>query len=120
MNIYNKYSNPPFQLLLRIDGQTMMIESEPVLEDNSPINSSKPESGKGWRYTFKKRIAIVPGRHTVLFDIPVEGVTIKSDLELHAGANTVTVIPVYKKRSIRPYNGRNFTAGIAALEISAN
>ena len=112
------HTNPPFQVYLSIDGQTILLESEPVLEDQSPIDPNKPESGTGWRYNFNKQITIAPGKHKLTVEIPISDVVVRQDIELHAGINTLTLIPVYKKRSIRPYNGQNFTAGIATLEIS--
>lgn len=119
MEIYNKHSNPPYRVHLNIDGQSAVLESEPVLEDKSPIDPNVPESGTGWKYNFSKQIALAPGKHKLTFALPIDDVIVEQNVELHAGTNTITVTPVYNKRSLRPYKGQNFTAGVKTLEITA-
>ena len=120
MGIYNKHSNPPYRLHLNVDGQSSMLEAEPVLENKSPIDSNVPESGTGWKYQFSKRIALAPGKHNLAIALPIDDMIVEREVELHAGTNTITVTPVYKKRMLRPYKGQNFTAGVKTLEITAN
>lgn len=116
--IYNKHSNPSFRVYLNIDGQTTILDSEPVLEDKSSVAPDTPESGTGWRYQFNKRITLAPGKHKLTIAIPVDDVMVERDIELHAGANTLTLIPVYKKRpSQRPYKKQHFSAGVKTLEV---
>jgi hypothetical protein len=119
LEIYYKHSDPPFRVYLNIDGQTTILDSDPVLEDKSPEDLNAPESGTGWRYQFSKRITLAPGTHKLTILIPVDDVLVERDIELHAGANTLTLIPVYKKRSSqRPYKTHNFSAGVKTLEMS--
>jgi len=120
MGIYNKHSNPPYRVHVKVDGQTSIIEAEPVLEDKSLIDSNVPESGTGWKYQFSKRVALAPGKHKLTIALPIDDVIVERELELHAGTNTITVMPVYKKRMLRPYKGLNFTAGVKTLEITVN
>lgn len=117
---YIKHRNPPFRVYLNIDGQTTILDSAPILEDQSPAGSTTPESGTGWRYQFNKRIAIAPGKHKLTIAIPVDNVTVERDIELHSGANTITLIPVYKKISSRPYKRQHFSAGVKTLEVIVN
>lgn len=117
--VYNRHSNPPYRVTVKIDGQTMALESEPVLEAKSPIDASIPESGTGWKYQFSKRIALTPGKHNLTVALPIDDVIVEQNVELTAGTNTITVTPVYNKRSLRPYKGQNFTAGVKTLEITA-
>lgn len=120
LGAYNKHSNPPYRVNVRIDGQSMVLESEPVLEAKSPIDASIPESGTGWKYQFSKRIALAPGKHNLTVALPIDDVIVEREVELRSGINSITVVPVYNKRSLRPYKGQNFTAGVKTLEITTN
>ncbi len=115
--IYYKHSDPPLRVYLNIDGQTTILDAEPVLEDRSPINPDAPESGTGWRYQFNKRIVLAPGKHKLTIAVPVDDVFVERDIELHAGANTISMTPVYKKRSSRPYKNQHFSAGVKTVEV---
>jgi hypothetical protein len=118
--MYVKHSNPPYRAYVTIDGQATVLESEPTLEKIPPINTNAPESGTGWRYAFSKRIALAPGKHKITVAIPMEDVIVEQEIALRAGINTVNVIPVYKKRMLRPYKGHNFTAGVKTLKVMVN
>lgn len=117
---YYKHSDPPLRVYLNIDGQTTILNTEPVFEDRPPIKPDAPESGTGWRYQFTKRIVLAPGKHKLTIAIPVDDVLVERDIELHAGANTITMTPVYKKRSSRPYRNQHFSAGVKTLEVFVN
>jgi hypothetical protein len=117
---YNKYSNPPYRLNVNIDGQPMALESEPVLEDKSPIDSSIPESGTGWKYQFSKRIALAPGKHSLTIALPEDDVIVEREIVLRAGVNLITISPVYNKRMLRPYKGQSFTAGVQTVEVTVD
>lgn len=117
--IYYKHSDPPFRVYLNIDGQTAILDAEPVLEDKLSVDRDTPESGTGWRYQFNKRITLAPGKHKLTISIPVNDLIEEHDIELHAGANTLTLVPVYKKRSSqRPHPTQNFTAGVKTLQVT--
>lgn len=116
--IYNKHTDPPYRVHLNIDGQTTVLDSEPVLEDKSPIDSSIPESGIGWKYDFSRRITLAPGKHKMTIALPVNDVIVEQEIVLREGTNTIALKPVYKKKTLRPYNGENFVAGVKTLEIS--
>jgi hypothetical protein len=118
--IYIKHSNPPYRVYMNIDGQTTVLESEPILENKSPVDSSLPESGTGWKYEFSKRIALAPGKHKLTIVLPIDDVIVEREIALRAGVNTITVIPVYNKRSLQPYKGHNFTAGVKTLKVMVN
>ena len=120
LEIYNKHSNPPYRVLLNIDGQATVLEAEPILEDKAPIDPTTPESGIGWKYQFSKRIAIVPGKHILTIALPVDGVLVAREIELRAGINTISMMPVYGKRLLRPYDGQNFSAGVKSVEVVVN
>ena len=116
--IYYKHSDPPFRVYLNIDGQTAILDTEPVLEDNLSVDPNTPESGTGWRYQFNKRITLAPGKHKLTISIPVDDLIEEHDIELHAGANTLTLVPVYKKRSSqRPHPTQHFSAGVKTLQV---
>lgn len=120
MGMYGKHTDPPYRVILNIDGQVIALEVEPVLEDKSPVDSTVPESGIGWRYRFNKRIALSPGKHNLTIALPIDDVVVDREIELHSGSNTITVLPVYKKTSLRPYKGQNFKAGVGTLEVTVN
>lgn len=117
MGTYGKHTAPPYCVHLNIDGQTMVLEAEPVLEDKSPVDSNVPESGVGWKYQFSKRIALAPGKHKLTIALPIDDVIVEREVELRSGANSVTVTPIYSRRNLRPYKGENFTAGVKALDV---
>jgi len=117
---YNKHSNPPYRVHLNIDGQTIILESEPILEDKSPVDSNLPESGIGWRYQFSKRLALSPGKHTLQIALPVDEVFFEREIDLHAGLNIISIMPGYNKRSLRPFKGQHFTAGVKMLDVTLN
>lgn len=118
MWMYFKHTDPPYQVHLNIDGQTAILDAEPVLEDRSPIDSTAPESGTGWKYEFSKRIALASGKHKITVALPVDDVIVEQEVVLREGANTIVLKPLYKMRMLRPYKGENFTAGVKALEIT--
>ncbi len=118
--MYVKHSNPPYRTYVTIDGQATVLEAEPSLEKISPIDTNSPESGTGWEYVFSKRIALAPGKHKITVAIPMDDVIVEQEIALRAGINTVNVIPVYKKRMLRPYKGHNFTAGVKTLKVMVN
>ena len=114
---YGKHTVPPYRVNLNIDGQATVLEAEPVLEDKSPVDSSVPESGTGWKYQFNKRIALAPGKHKLTIALPIDDVIVEREVELRSGTNSITVTPVYGKRNLRPYKGEYFTAGVKALDV---
>jgi hypothetical protein len=120
MGTYGKHTAPPYRVHLNINGQATVLEAEPALEDKSPVDSKVPESGIGWRYQFSKRIALVPGKHKLIIALPIDDVIVEREVEFSSGANSVTVMPIYSKRNLRPYKGENFTAGVRSLEISVD
>lgn len=105
---------------LNVDGQTTILEVEPVLEDKSPVDPNVPESGTGWKYQFSKRIALAPGKHKLTVALPIDDLIVEREVKLHAGINSITVMPVYNKWSLRPYKGQNFTAMVRTLEVTAH
>ena len=117
---YNKHTDPPYRVHLNIDGQTSVLEAEPVLEDKSPINSKVPNSGIGWKYDFYKRIVLAPGKHKMTIALPIEDVIVEKEIVLREGTNTISLKPVYKRKMLRPYKGENFTAGVKTIEVLAN
>jgi hypothetical protein len=117
---YYKHSNPPYLFYLNIDGQTIVLTDEPVLEDSSPVRHDLPESGIGWRYRFSKRLALSPGKHAIKIALPIDDVMLERNLDLRAGLNAITVTPVYNRDSLGPYRGQTFTAGVKALDLTIN
>ena len=117
MGTYGKHTAPPYRVILNIDGQAAALETEPVLEDKSPVDSAIPESGIGWKYQFNKRIALAPGKHKLTIALPIDDVIVDKEIELRSGANSVTVMPIYSRRNLRPFRGVSFTAGVKSLEV---
>lgn len=120
MWIYNKHTDPPYRVYLNIDGQSTVLEAEPVLEDKSPIDSSVPESGIGWKYDFSKRITLAPGKRTLTVALPVNDIIVEQEIVLREGTNTISLKPVYKKSLLRPYKGETFTEGVKTLGVTVN
>jgi hypothetical protein len=120
VNMYTKHSNPHYHVHVNIDGQETTLEADPVLEIREPIDSKLPESGTGWKYQFSKRIALTPGKHVVAIALPVDDVMWEGEVELRSGLNTISVMPVYNDRLLRPFKGENFTAGVDTLEVTVH
>lgn len=120
MWMYFRHTDPPYRVHLNIDGQAVILDTEPVLEDKSPIDSKVPESGTGWKYEFSKRIALAPGKHKLTVALPADDVIVEQEVLLREGANTIIFKPIYKRRLLRPYKGENFTAGVKAVEVQVN
>lgn len=118
--IYVKHSNPPYRVHLKIDGQTTILESEPVLEEKAPITSKIPESGTGWKYTFSKQTTLAPGKHTLTIALPIDEIQVKGEIELIAGMNMISLNPVYNRKLLRPFKGQNFSAGVKSVELTVN
>jgi len=51
---YAKHTDPPYTTVLNIDGQTIVMSDEPVLEDLTGDARNNPEAGTGWKYNLKK------------------------------------------------------------------
>jgi len=117
---YGKHFDPPYRVHLNIDGQTAVLEAEPVLEDKSPVDSNVPESGTGWKYRFNKRVTLAPGKHKLTIALPIDDVIVEREVELRSGTNFIAVSPVNSKRNLRPFKGENFTAGVKTVEITVN
>lgn len=117
MGTYVKHTAPPYRVHLNIDGQATVLEAAPVLEDKDPVDSKVPESGTGWKYQFSKRIALAPGKHTLTIALPIDDVIVEKEVELHSGLNSISVVPVYTRRNLRPYKGEHFTAGVKTLDV---
>lgn len=120
MEIYNKHSNPPYRVHVNIDGQVLILEAEPVLEDKYPADNNLPESGTGWKYQFSKQIVLPPGKHKLTIALPIDDVIVEREIDLRVGTNTITMTPVYNKRSYRPYKRQNFTAGVKTLDLTVH
>jgi len=118
--IYVKHSNPPYRVHLKIDGQTTILESEPVLEEKAPIDSKIPESGTGWKYTFSKQMTLPTGKHTLTIALPIDEVFVKGEIKLISGMNTISLNPVYNRKLLRPSKGLNFSAGVKTVELTVN
>ena len=117
---YNKHTDPFYTVHLSIDGQATVLESEPILEDISPIDANVPESGKGWKYQFSKRVVLTPGKHKLTIALPVDEVIVEKEIVLREGANTIIIKPIYKSTLLRPYKGENFKAGVKSVEVLLN
>ena len=117
MGNYGKHTAPPYRVHLNIDGQTLVLEAQPVLEDRDPVDSQVPESGTGWKYQFSKRIALAPGKHKLTIALPIDDVIVEREVELRPGTNSISVMPIYSRRNLRPYKGEHFTAGVKALDV---
>jgi len=118
--IYVKHSNPPYRVHVNIDGQSMILESEPVLEDKAPIDPNLPESGTGWKYTFSKQLALAPGKHMLTIALPIDKVLVEGEIEVQAGMNTISLKPLYNKKLLRPSKSQSFSAGVKTVEVAVN
>ena len=115
---YRKHENPPYRAHLSIDGQTMVLNAEPTLEDKKPSAPRSPESGTGWKYHFTRNIALAPGKRQLTVFLPIDAVTLTREIELRPGFNKVHLTPVYKTRMLRPYRGQHFSAGVKSVDIA--
>jgi hypothetical protein len=118
--IYVKHSNPPYRVHLNIDGKSIILESEPVLEDKALIDPNMPESGTGWKYTFSKQMTLAPGKHTLTIALPIDKVLVEGKIVLQAGMNTISLNPLYNRKLLRPSKSQSFSAGVKTVEVAVN
>jgi hypothetical protein len=120
INNYIKYSDPPYTVTINIDGQSVVLSNEPVLEDVPGDFMKNPEAGTGWKYNFKKELLLEPGRHHVTVAVPLSDVVIEKDVTLNAGVNQLLLIPVYNSCSLRYRNYPRFNHGLSQVAVKLN
>jgi hypothetical protein len=118
VNTYFKYTD--FTTIINIDGQSMELTDEPVLEDllgNPEIN---PEVGRGWRYIFKSNLLLSPGNHRITIAMPQLDVVVERDLTLIEGESLLNIVPIYKTSSYQKSKYPKFENGLYKLVLNLN
>lgn len=95
VNLYIKHTDPPYTAIVNIDGQSIELTDEPVLEDLPGDFKNNPEAGTGWKYLFKKSIQLAPGSHRITIAVPQSDVVVEKELNLKAGENLLKFTPKY-------------------------
>jgi len=117
---YIKHTDPPYTITINIDGQSVVLASEPVLEDISGDFKENPEVGTGWKYNFKKELLLETGKHHVTIAVPLSDVVIEKDVTLKAGANLMQLAPVYNASISRYPNYPRFSHGLRSAVVKVN
>lgn len=78
---YIKHSNPSYTVSINIDGQSVILTNEPVLEDLPGDFMKNPEAGTGWKYNFKKELQLEPGKHHVSISVPLSDVVLEKNVD---------------------------------------
>jgi hypothetical protein len=120
INTYIKHSNPPYTVVLTIDGQSAVLTDEPVLEDLPGDFKNNPEAGTGWRYQFRKELLLDPGKFHVTITVPLSDVAVEKDVTLNAGTNSLQLIPVYNASVSRYPNHPRFNHGLSRVAVKLN
>lgn len=117
---YVKHSDPPYTVIVNIDGQSVVLVNEPVLEDLPGDFKENPEVGTGWKYNFKKTLALQPGKHHVSVALPVSDVIIEKEVDLKEGENVLQLSPKYIASISRYPNFPRFSHGIRSIATKLN
>lgn len=120
IDTYIKHSDPPYTVTINIDGQSVVLADEPVLENLRVDFMKNPEAGTGWKYNFKKELLLEPGKHHVTIAVPLSDVIIAKDLTLKAGANLLQLTPVYSASATRYQQYPRFNHGLDRVSVTLN
>ncbi len=120
VNSYFKHSDPPYTVVVNIDGQSIELTDEPVLEDLPGNPENNPEVGRGWRYTFKAKLHLSTGNHKIIIAIPESDVAIERDVTLVEGENLLKMHPIYRASSFQKTKYQKFGNGIQGFLVSLN
>jgi len=120
VNTYLKHRNPPFTAIVNIDGQTIELTAEPLLENLPGDFRGNPEAGTGWKYVFKKTLLLDPGTHRITIAVPLMGVVVKKELTLTAGEHLLKVAPTYNASVTRYQNYPRFSHGLHGMKVQVD
>lgn len=119
-NTYVKYSNPPYTVIVNIDGQPVELTDEPVLENLPGDFRNNPEAGTGWKYVFKKTLQLEPGTHRITIAIPLSDIIIEKPLILDAGENLLKIEPKYNASISKFPHYPRFSKGLRGIAVQLN
>jgi hypothetical protein len=117
---YIKHTDPPFTAVVNIDGQTVELTDEPVLEELPGDFMKNPEAGTGWKYVFRKTVLLEPGRHQIAIAVPQADVVVGKELVLNAGENLLQLAPLYNSCISRYPNYPRFSHGFRGMTVRLN
>lgn len=120
VNTYIKHSDPSYTVTINIDGQSVVLTNEPVLEDLPGDFMKNPEVGTGWKYTFKKELWLEPGKHHVTIAVPLSDISVEKEVTLNAGENLLQLVPVYTPSVSRHPDYPRFNHGLSRVEVKLN
>ena len=120
VNTFYKHSDPPYTVIVNIDGQSVVLTDEPVLEDLPGDFMKNPEAGSGWKYNFRKELLLEPGKHHVSIAIPLSDVVMEKEMTLNAGVNQLQVTPIYNASVTKYQNYPKFSYGLRQVVMKLN
>lgn len=120
INTYFKQTDPPYTLVLNIDGQAVVVTDDPVLEERSGSFMDDPEAGTGWRYTFRKNLLLQPGTHRVAVAVPLSDIIVEKELDLAEGVNELNLASVYNASMAKYPNHPRFSKGLRTVMVTLN
>ncbi|ABL01243.1 hypothetical protein [Pelobacter propionicus] len=117
---YFKHNDPPYTAIVNIDGQTVELTDEPVLEDLSGDFMKNPEVGTGWKYVFKKILQLKPGSHRITIAIPLSNIVTEKSINLKDGENILKIGPKYITPVSRYSRYPRFSHGLSGITVQLN
>lgn len=117
---YIKHTDPPLTAVVNIDGQTVELTDEPVLEDLPGDFMKNPEVGTGWKYVFRKMVLLEPGSHQIAITVPQAGVVVQEELRFNPGENLLQLAPVYNPCVSRYSDYPRFSHGLRGVRVRLN
>ncbi|MFA7061007.1 MAG: hypothetical protein WC156_09335 [Pedobacter sp.] len=120
VDLYIKHSNPPYTVIVNIDGQSIELTDEPVLEEVEGDFKNNPEAGTGWKYVFKKSLQLAPGAHRITIAVPQSDVVVEKELTLNTGENLLKLTPTYIASISRYSNYPRFSLGLRGVTVQLN
>jgi hypothetical protein len=119
-NTFIKHSDPPYTVILSIDGQSVELTDEPHLEFLPGSSNENPEAGTGWRYIFRTTLQLQPGNHQVVISVPLAEVRMEKQLTIVNGRNDLKIQPVYNSSISRHPAYTGFDHGLNSLLLRLN
>jgi len=117
---YLKHTDPPYTATVTIDGQSIELTDEPSLEETPGDSRVNPEAGVGWRYRFRKKLLLPPGRHQMTISVPLSAIHTEKTIELEKGLNYLKIVPIYDASLVRDRNVPKFSRGMRGVALQLN
>ena len=118
------YGTEKYALLVRVNGKPLQVAGGMTGETGDYRGSRDPEAGNGVRYRFATTLRLPVGMHTLICELPGEGVVFEQQVVVGEGVNRLKLQPVYKRkdshRLIGFYGDTTYYEGVRRLTVAGS